>query len=206
MKILYTALFGDYDGVGKIYPQDGWRYLLYTDQDINPAGWEVIKVLPEEDKIRQARRHKIIIPAEVREAEVSIWVDANILPKTKLDTFVGRHTDDFVIRSHPRGCIYKEGDVCIEMNKGVESDIYHQLECYMANKYPRDNGMVESGIIIRRPSADVDSFCRMWMLHVTLFSTRDQLSFPYVAWSKDFKYKIIPWSVLQMEFIIRMHK
>src|SRR5210317_1507571 len=108
MKTLYTALFGSYDVVNKIYPQKGWRYVLFTDQDVQPKGWEVIKRPTPKDPIREARYHKIVVPQELRDDEVTIWVDANIIPMCDLSEFADRYPGKFIIRQHPRGSIFEE--------------------------------------------------------------------------------------------------
>ena len=45
MKVIYTAIFGDYDTLKEpLVITPGWKYICYTDQDFESKVWEIKKV------------------------------------------------------------------------------------------------------------------------------------------------------------------
>ena len=93
-----------------------------------------------------------------------------------------------------RNCIYEEYKAIKRLwNKGNKKDdlvfITKQIHRYLNDNYPKNNGLISSGIIARRHNED-DCIKTMehWWKEIDHWSKRDQLSFNYVAWKNDFNF------------------
>lgn len=203
---IYTAIFGSlYDAVKHpLVVTPGWRYVLYTDQDIHSHFWEVRKVpLINNDPILTARYYKIMFHEHIDD-EFSIWVDGSFTIACDLDKFMaGNFKAPMTCVKHPlRNCIYREADICIQQHRGDRLAIERQIEAY--RKYiPKNAGLIQSGIIIRQKVEQAERLCERWWVQLLAFSTRDQIAFTCVAhlmgWphlinldyrtSKEFRFK-----------------
>ena len=55
------------------------------------------------------------------------------------------------MRVHPaRKCIYKEAEACIALKKDAREVIEKQIARYRAEGYPKNAGMFETGVVLRR--------------------------------------------------------
>ena len=62
----------------------------------------------------------------------------------------------------------------------------------MDNHYPRNNGLIVSGILLRKHNEeDVKVTMEKWWEELKYGSKRDQLSFDYSAWKTDLKFNYI---------------
>ena len=57
--------------------------------------------------------------------------------------------------------------------------IDNQLDFMRRSGYPENNGLCETGIIIRKNTEQVRTFNEDWYVMITLYSLRDQVSFNY---------------------------
>jgi hypothetical protein len=207
-KVIYTCNLNNYDSLKEptiITP--GWRYVYYTndmnDMNLRSTVWEPLYINVAGSK--EARRVKILNPH--READISIWIDASMTINCDLDKFVQQNCkSDFNLLSHPdRRCIYEEAEVCIKRKKDDPNIITNQINSYRQQNYPRNNGMVATGVIVRRKNELVNQFCEKWWGEVSKGSRRDQLSFNYVNWKNPINYNLIPFDILKSDFILNKH-
>jgi len=144
---------------------------------------------------RDARKHKVLSHLYT-DTPVSVWIDGgrrinkNPIPfikqaLKKSDLLAGVHGG--------RDCIYDEAHKCISVNKGNTFLILAQIEKYRKEGYPRHNGMINSTVLIRRLTPAVIKFEIDWWNEIKNGCCRDQVSFNYVAWKNDFKYKYFKW-------------
>ena len=203
-KIIYTAIIGNYDSLKEpTVKTPGWKYICYTDQpNLRSKKWQIIKWEFIDDK--SPRFLKLIVPFRY---DLCIWIDASVQINCNLNTFLNRYfIDDLTVLTHPsRKCIYEEAKVCIERSKDKKEVIEAQIEKYKSEKYPINNGMVATGMIIRRQSNKVDEFCLKWWEEVRNYSRRDQLSFNYIQWKTKTSYITLPFSLLKKEFKLHSH-
>lgn len=205
IKTIYTVNLNNYDTFKEpaiITP--GWNYIYYTnDKSIKSNVWEVVHIDTLDAK--EARRLKIFNPYQNN--DISIWIDSSMLINCNLDEFVKKYAKaDFNLMTHPdRNCIYKEAEACIKRKKDNEIIIKRQIEKYRHLNYPENNGMVATGILIRKNSASVIEFCKKWWNEVRQHSRRDQISFNFVNWHNPIDYYQFPFEVLKNEFILNKH-
>lgn len=192
--VVYTAIIGGYDVLeDPEVVNKNFDYLCFTDTHVKSKVFKNIKVkLYKKDKIRTARRIKILAHKYVENYDCSIWIDGNIFIIGNLNKLINKYlTNDIhmaVMEHRTTGCIYKEAKTCIRLRKEVEK-IKSQINHYNNKNYPRKNGLLESGLLIRNHhNPIVKATMRDWWHHVDIFSNRDQISFNFVAWNNNLKF------------------
>lgn len=203
-KVIYTVNLGGYDSFKEpsiVTP--GWEYHYLTDQDFKSNIWEVTNI--GKGDVRTSRRLKIVSP--YRHADIYIWIDSSIQINCNLDDFINQYCNqDFNLLRHPhRDCIYEEARACIKRYKDSPNVINSQISSYLKLKYPPHNGMVATGLIVRKKNPKIDSFCEKWYKEVEKYSKRDQLSFNFIAHYNPIQYNLIPFEVLKKEFVLHKH-
>jgi len=129
---------------------------------------------------RNAKLHKILTFATP--ANYIIWVDGthslNIDP---LEIYKEYGDFDYLVFEHPqRRCVYQE----FAAVKGMDNDvtIEEQKKAYLHANFPKMYGMYELGCNIRKVNPKTFQFGLIWFEQVCKYSSRDQLSFPFVKW------------------------
>jgi len=207
-KIAYTCVIGNYDTPRTpTVMSDGWEYICFTDDPKPVEGWKMVKIEPfgsGRDSILQARWIKTLYFDHI-DCDICLWTDANIQIRTDLNDFADRHKSEFVTMKHPkRNSIYEESKACLHATEQLL--IKAQIESYMGELYYADNGLVSSGILLRRDNENVRGFCEEWFNEIDKYSIRDQLSFNYVLWKHPLDIETIPYhELMKEEFNIRPH-
>ena len=132
------------------------------------------------------------------DADISLYMAGNIilrdmnLKKIAKDLLKNK---DIAIYKHPkRNCIYKEAASI--SNKEDPKIMKIQMDKYRELGYPENNGLVETGMIIRRHTPEVIAFNNAWFAELCLYSKRSQLSFNYVlSLFPDLKVNIIDGNI-----------
>jgi len=213
-KCIYTAIIGGYDTP---FPSndgtktEGWDYLCFTDsKELKSDFWTIIYVEKPENisSAKFARNIKIEWYKWVSEYDVHIWKDANLVIKTNLDDFLElKENHSMLIFKHwERNCLYEEGDIVVRLRRANAIDVGIQLSAYTREGYPRQNGLVETGVSIRDNNLENQEFSELWWNQIIQFTERDQLSFNYVLWKKPIDLKIIPSELRNNNrFLLKLH-
>lgn len=192
MKTCYTAIFGQYDDLkDPIIVTPGWRYICFTDQPFQSQVWQVVQrpMMPEGAK-RTARYYKIMFHRHI-EDEYSLWVDGSFVINCDLNKWWERFREPMTCIRHPlRSCVYKEAQACIDQRRDVAAIIQKQIDNYRVFGVPENNGLIQSGLIMRKLSQTVINLCDIWWQHLSLYSVRDQLSFAFASWRVPGHYVI----------------
>jgi len=195
-KCIYFPLMGDYDKLREptiITP--GWDYICYTNNyKLKSKHWNIRFVESDLDDARFARKVWILNHKYAKGYDISISIGAQIQPTCDLNIFqkVFLPQDDKVDMSMPkhpsRICLYHEANECIAKRKDNPEIISSQIEFYKKEGYPKNNGLVACGIIIRKHNRlNIEEHCEKWWKQVKEWSLRDQLSFNYILW----KYNLV---------------
>lgn len=189
MIAVYTALFGPYDTVQPaIWPNS----YLFTDQDIKPDGWQVIKVEPWKDN-RYASRYYFSQSYEVmHQFRYTVLHGANAQLKVDPDIlipYLGKN--DWACCAHPRGNVYEEARAVIRMHKDNPIVVDAQMDRYRQDGF---NGSDLSALIIvvRRNTARLREFEYILWDEIQTGSYRDQLAFDYCRWKHRFPISRLP--------------
>lgn len=200
--IIYTAIFGGYDQLPdpKFIPK-GWDFICFTDSDIKSDLWEIRKVPAiYEDSTRNARKYKILPHRWFPNYEYSLWIDGNILIQEDINELVPEYLKDSNLAVHdhnlnvldPRNCVYQEAEVIFyfgKKNGNYKDDpiiIKDQMERYIKDQYPLNNGLAVTMQLLRRHNKkDCIKAMEQWWEEIKYGSKRDQLSFNYSMWKTN---------------------
>ncbi|MFA6501900.1 MAG: glycosyltransferase domain-containing protein [Parachlamydiales bacterium] len=210
-KVIYTAIIDSYDTLyePKLITDD-WEYICFTDvKNLKSENWKIIHVDKEENPILLARKIKILFHLYL-DADLIIWLDANIEIRCNLDQFVKEfHSEPMSLMQHPSSAnALDEAKLCVKFGKISFLDAEKQIGFYEKVGYKFKDQQVATGLMIRDNNRKVRAFCEEWFYQVALFSTRDQLSFNYTAWKCRLKYNLFNFHVVlnQTKFYYLKHQ
>ena len=194
--VIYSAITGDYDNVKEPkYVSPDFDYILFTNNPkIKSDIWQVrlVENPKQLDNVRLARRIKIMGHEYLPEYDYSIWVDGKLEIKDNLREYVEtyRRWEPILCFTHyVNDCIYKEKNTCQILKKDDPQIMENQMEKYRLEGYPAENGLVESGIMVRDlKDKRMQKVMETWWEEILNGSRRDQLSFNYACWKNDFVY------------------
>lgn len=211
MKIaIYTAIIGDYEAPrDPMFQDEGIDYILFTDKKTESKKWQVRYAQHCGLTCRkQARAIKILSHEYLPEYDLTIWVDANFCQKKSLKPLINAMQKDLTLLNHPvRKCIYAEARTCLDGQLDFSEIIEEQMYFYQQIEgYPSDNGLVATGLILRKNTEEVQKLNSDWWQEVLGKSGRDQLSFDYCAWINNIEFDKIPFNTLYEYFDMSRHK
>lgn len=89
----------------------------------------------------------------------------------------------YTFRHGGRQCIYQEAQECIRRGLDDPNRIKRQMRFYREEKYPENNGLVQTTMIVRNMKDEGwRKASPFWHEQTCLYSKRDQLSLNYIAW------------------------
>ena len=198
--VLYSCLYGEKEPLNPdcFGGFRGDRTVLVSDRPRDvPEGVELlIDTAPGPDPARASRRAKLMPHRFFPEAEWSICLDnkSRLLrdPSEIVAALKAQSDADFFAYPHfARSCVYQEIRAVLENGLDDPKIVRERRRFYRKEGMPRDTGLIEGHFIVRRHTPGVAAFGEEWFDHVTRFSRRDQLSFPYLAWKRGFRYDLI---------------
>lgn len=197
-KVIYTCITGDYDKLLEVQKKDeGFDYICFTDNpSLESDTWEIrlIDGLEHLNNVRKQRYIKINTHKFLSEYDLSIWVDGNIQVLGKFNELIEKHHSGYMTTfKHPwNHCIYQECRGCAIVKKDDPFVMLKQTMGYMKEGYPKDNGLVETKMIIRyHNETKCIELMEGWWNELDKGSHRDQLSFNYVLWKQNKTINII---------------
>lgn len=188
-KVVYTAVFGDYDVVSAVNPQWGCDFICFTD---NPKlvsdGWQVVTVRLNDETPSQAnRRYKMLPHLYLPSYERSLYIDGNIKLVIDPSPLFEKYLDKglIAIPTHQdRNCVYTEAQYCIKGGRVDKEITEQQMANYAAKGFPVKFGMTENGVIFRKHlHENVIKLMDAWWVEYNNGGKRDQLSLPYLIWA-----------------------
>lgn len=185
-----TAIFGDYDKVKMVWPNDNVDYYLFTDnRDLvkyaaNDSLWNPIAFYSNIDRHPRlaAKGPKLLTHRYLPGYSKYFWVDGSVQfhNSSSIDLmleFAG--DDDITMFNHPdRDCIYTESEVSLGMRKYFNCGIERQIAEYRRMQHPENWGLWASGIFVRKNTPIINNLFEFWMNENIIGSYQDQLSLP----------------------------
>lgn len=192
--IVYTSIIGNYDKLkDPKYEGNNIRYYCITDNhSLKSNIWKMKYVVKPKDysDVKYARYIKLHPEEFIGECEINVWVDAKYRIIGNIEEYIEKYKrdKDIICFPHPeRDCIYEEAEMCLFYERGIKEDIGRQIKFYKEKKYPKNNGLYETGCIVRKTNSKiVNDIMRDWWNEVYKFSERDQISFPVIL--QKYKY------------------
>ncbi len=206
-KVVYTAVFGNYDHVPAVNSEWDCDFVCFTD---NPKlvsyGWQVANVQLNGEPTAQAnRRYKMLPHKYFSNYERSLYVDGNIRIVADPSPLFYKYLENGIIaipKHQDRRCAYMEARSCIEQGLVSKEIAEQQMARYAVDGLPKNFGITENNIIFRRHhDENVTAIMDSWWEEYCNGGRRDQLSLPYLIW----KHKIDVLEVIEGPRISTKH-
>ncbi|KAL5209629.1 hypothetical protein ABZP36_005252 [Zizania latifolia] len=162
-------------------------------EDLMIGLWRIILVrdLPFSDQRLNGKIPKLISHRLFPMARYSIWVDSKSQfrrdPLGVFEALLWRSNSSLALSEHgARSSLYDEGKAIVKKHKATPEEVKVQLDQYQQDGIPdekRFNGkkaLAEASVIVRDHTPPTNLFMCLWFNEVVRFTSRDQLSFPYV--------------------------
>ncbi len=201
---LMTAIVGDIDDVKEI----PYQTVPHEAHFFNEGNWGDIVTT---DRIKalyfKTQGHYFT------EADIIIWIDGKV--QILCADFIQQcidalGKDEVAIMAHwNRKCIYDEVDYIEEkIKEGNEylsarydvTRIRAQVNGYIKNGYPKNNGLNDCAVICRRNTDKINSLFTRWWYDCKR-GMYDQISIQYLAWERDVKIKPINFKTASAKFV-----
>ena len=181
-------------------PFEGVDYHAFIDDNTANDKWTIHPVIdfssdPIYKNRRNAKVYKILPFTFLPEYDYYFWVDStHILEKNPFEVIDKYLIDsDVAVFKHPeRNCIYSEGKIVVDIKYDHPNLVEDQLDFYRDIGYPENNGLYELPARVQRNTELTQRMGWMWWEQICMFSSRDQISFPFVCNQLGIKPSILP--------------
>ena len=206
---VYTCITGNYDDLNELKNiEKGIDYYCFTNNEkLKSDTWNVIYV---EDKdlsnVKLARKIKILGHPSINEKyDILVWMDGAVTFKKNISEFVKEYLKDgysfAAFKHNSRDNIYDECNACLIARKEKQDNVKKLLQFYKKEKYPDNNGLIESTVYIKRPKdKKVIETMNLWFDMILNYTHRDQLSFNYCIYKTGLKVNWINKNVFSNEW------
>lgn len=212
---VYTCITGNYDELKEIdenlIEKDVDYYCFTNNKNIKSKTWNVVYI--EDFSLTNHmlnRKIKMLGYGKLNnDYDVLVWMDGNVQLRKKITSFIREQCKldkySFCAFKHPdRSCIYDEAVACVKLKKDNKEIIEKQMKFYRDNGYPRNNGLCEMAVFVRRTKdKKVLETMNLWYKMITEYSKRDQLSFMWCVREKKLLLQIIPLSISNNKYFMR---
>jgi len=181
-------------------PFEGVDYHAFVDDNATNNKWITHPIIefsndPTYTNRRNAKVYKILPFAFLPDYDYFFWVDSTHRLETNpyevIDKYL-KDTDIAVFKHPERGCIYPEGKIVMDIKFDHPNLIEDQLAFYRDLCYPENNGLYELPVRVQRNTLTTQRMGWMWWEQICMFSSRDQISFPFVCSQLGIKPSILP--------------
>ena len=193
--VVYTVITNGYDNLlDPLKIEQGIDYICFTDSSNLKSKYWQINPLPEwvknVPKHKRQRMLKLLPHLLFPQYEKSLYVDGNMQIKGGISEMFNKLSGNIIaIPQHPvRNCVYQEAEAVLKLKKDVAEIVKPQIDRYIQEKFPKEFGLFETGIIFREHNSEECKRCMdKWALEVMMGSHRDQLSLTYAMWATSTK-------------------
>ena len=209
--VVYTAITNVSNNYDKLKDQknhnDGTEFVAFLENPISSKTWNSKQIHTKfSDPNRNAKIHKILSHIYFPDKEYSLWIDGSIRIKfpfniSRLAEIYLSNCDIALFKHHERNCVYDEAKTCIARKLDDASTITKQIQKYARDGYPKNNGLSECTVLLRRHSNEIKKFNEMWWEEISNGSKRDQISFDYVARKLNIKINNFPGDIKKENYL-----
>lgn len=183
---IISAIYGDYDSLSPILPQEGLSvdWVFVTDNPPKDSmGWGVIYEPRKGVHPNRAAKRPKLFPWLYSESYSSIWIDGSFRVISSRFAFEAiQYAKPIAQFRHPwRGCLYEEAICTRAIGRYAPQDelIQAQADFYKKNGHPEGWGLWATGIIARYHTKAVREMSLSWMHDIEEWSFQDQVSQAY---------------------------
>lgn len=183
-------------------PYEGVDYYAFVDRPYECKSWKQYslynfsRIDDQFGPRREAKLPKILGSILVPGYDYYIWHDPYlelaVNPNYIIENIMGNK--DFALFKHPeRNCAYDEITELKRIARLENEENLIGMENFLAKKeFPRNNGLFELPAFMYRNGPKVVSAMLSWWELICKYSSRDQVSFPYIQKEYNLTYGIIP--------------
>jgi hypothetical protein len=199
--VVYTCIAGPYDRLSEAHEERGVRHVCFTDQKGEvPGPWEK-RELRTPPTIRTGRLinryHKMRSHSLFPNHKYSIYIDGNATYGAPYRTIIDALAEaelGLAAFAHPRNphTLSDEVAACLRTGKFTRGDraaLDAQLSFYEREGMP-STPRIPAGYFLARNHENqrLATSMQLWWEQLVKFTTRDQISLPYVLWKSG-----LPW-------------
>jgi hypothetical protein len=153
---------------------------------------------------RNAKIYKILPFLFLPNYDYYIWIDSthNIV-KHPLEIIKSINSDISVFKHSERNCIYDESNAVKYLKYDYPELVDKQMSDYFMDGYPPKNGLYELPCFIVKNSDKIKKLSLMWWEQICKYTSRDQLSFPYVIWKMNMTPQVLQGFASKNEFFVK---
>lgn len=158
---------------------------------------------------RHARLIKVLATLFLPDHEFVIWHDAHcdlrVAPEVLVDRFLEQPQANIAAFRHTkRQCAYDEARGVIRKELDPRQLVEAQIQFMRNARFPRQAGLFETPLIIRRNCSAVRNLELAWWDQICRFSSRDQISLPFASWKTGVAiHALAPGTTWENEFFVR---
>lgn len=185
----------DYSNKGKI------DYYAYVDKKYDVKIWQQIELCnfsvidyKYQDR-RNAKLPKILGSILIPGYDYYIWHDSycevSIHPEIIIREFLG--DNQIGVFNHPqRNCVYDELNCLYERDYSENIDSFREF--LLQQNFPAEQGLFELSSFVYKNTPLMQKFFLSWWEIICKYSSRDQISFPFLLKKYNIPYCILPGS------------
>ena len=180
-------------------PFDDVDYHAFVDHEDDTA-WIKHPILPfsvdtRYKNRRDAKVYKVLPFAFLPDYDYYFWIDSTHILEQNPHEVIEKYLkdSDVAVFKHPeRDCIYIEGEFVKQIRFDHPNLLEDQLAFYKDVCYPEHNGLYELPVRVQRNNSLTQRMGWMWWEQICMFSSRDQISFPFTCHQLGIKPAILP--------------
>lgn len=198
---IYCVITGNYDQLAEpqfVNPE--LDYICFTDsKELTSSIWKIIQIdeffdIKSLDNVRMARYVKIIGYQFLRGYNYSVYVDGKVHILGNMLNYIEKYakSSSLLCCSHYGvHSLYEEVEVVIQKGLDDITIVENQMKKYREEGFPETYQQIDSTCLVRNHfDKKLDEVMKLWWLEVKNGSKRDQLSFTYACWKKEYTYDI----------------
>ncbi len=194
-RVIYTCIVRGYDNLIQHYfISPDWDYVCFTDDPdlIDKGSIGIWEIRPLANKLSSATRtnrwHKIHPHVLFQEYQESIYVDGNIniIGDYVFEQIQKRCVPILLPEHFKRNCVYQEIEALLRSSRISDEDkslLIRYRQFLQQEGFPKEFGLSENNLIYRKHHVEsIVNLMREWWIVYENYSSRDQVSLPYVFW------------------------
>ncbi len=213
--IVYTAIFGHKDDLkDPLHPSKACDYVCFTNRrDFESQIFDIEICDPFDIRPVMAAKWYKMNPHLLFPDGISLWIDGSVLVKSSdIVDFIERHSREshftlFADSTHQSvRSLMNELKLC---KPDIDpKTLEAQYQRYRDSGFPDTVPVVKGGVLLRNHHVDdVMRFDTEWWLEIISGTSRDEVSFPYVAWKSNVEFAYFPYQGIynNPHFAIQKH-
>ena len=103
-----------------------------------------------------------------------------------------KDSDIALFKHTNRTCAYQEAAEIIKLKVDKLELVQNQINYYKSEGFPENYGLFELPVSIRKNTDRIKTLNLMWWEQICKYSSRDQVSMPFVLWKTNINPTILP--------------